>query len=213
MDKFRRGRETERAARWNQVVLHHPIYYVDFPDLKKIIERDENWRRVFGRIFGRKDLVSAALSESEAVRNKIAHNRRATGEDVHVIQGVYSKLSSAVGAERFIALSARCTSAQDIVGLVTSLRQEVEETFSACQHCKPLDPPTTWSFVRDAWWFDDSYLGHPLDALRDFFDSRDQYSHLPRSRGSGFQIQRWIANSGLPQRHADAMAALTALLN
>ena len=37
LEKYRKGREVEKRIPWIQCIPHHPIYYVDFPDLKKII--------------------------------------------------------------------------------------------------------------------------------------------------------------------------------
>ena len=44
---YRNGCRYERRIRWCQLVPHHPIYYVDFPDLKKVIQRSDNWKDVF----------------------------------------------------------------------------------------------------------------------------------------------------------------------
>ena len=37
--KYRKSRNSEKNIKWTQLIPHHPIYYLDFPDLRKIIER------------------------------------------------------------------------------------------------------------------------------------------------------------------------------
>ena len=84
LDKYRQGATIERSTSWTQLVPHHPMYYVDFADLRKILERDDNWRDSFEVIFKRRDLLASTLSELEFIRNKIAHNRKATLQDLRI---------------------------------------------------------------------------------------------------------------------------------
>jgi hypothetical protein len=68
LEKYRKGLDFEKSMPWYRLLPLHPIYYIDFPDLKKIIERDDNWRDAFKKIFGsRKDVIIVALSELEFV--------------------------------------------------------------------------------------------------------------------------------------------------
>jgi len=57
---------------------HHLIFYVDFPDYKKIITRNDNWNDVFQNVFGNKQLLSSKLEELEPIRNAISHPRDLT---------------------------------------------------------------------------------------------------------------------------------------
>ena len=52
---------------------HHLIFYVDFPDYKKIIIKNDNWNDVFRNVFGNKQLISSKLEELEPIRNAISH--------------------------------------------------------------------------------------------------------------------------------------------
>ena len=37
LDKLKNGREKERKIKWVELLPHHPLYYIDFPDLKKLL--------------------------------------------------------------------------------------------------------------------------------------------------------------------------------
>jgi len=63
----------------------HEIFYADFSDLKKIIERKDNWREVFKDIFKRKGVL-VKLDELYPLRNRIAHNRYLTKENTDTIR-------------------------------------------------------------------------------------------------------------------------------
>ena len=69
----------------------HEIFYTYFPDLKKIIEKRDNWREVFEDIFGRKDVL-VKLDELYPLRNMIAHNRYLTKENADTVERYYKKL-------------------------------------------------------------------------------------------------------------------------
>lgn len=57
---------------------NHLIFYVDFPDYKKIIIKNDNWNDVFRNVFGNKQLISSKLEELEPIRNAISHPRDLT---------------------------------------------------------------------------------------------------------------------------------------
>lgn len=206
LEKYRKGWEVEKRTPWTQCIPHHPIYYIDFPDLKKIMESADNWKKAFERIFSRKEIMSSTLSELEPIRNKIAHNRKASGEDVAIVRGVYSKLSTAIGPDYFDSLSGRCTLGEDIPERLTQLWMEAKSSLLICQEFRPLDGLKVWDSVRNTWWFDESYLCEKLDKIIEFFRLIDEYSHLPRLRGSGHKIEAWVSNSGIETKYTDAHA-------
>ena len=47
LESFKMGRRVERECPWHQSVPLHPIYYTEFPHLKEIIERSDNWKDTF----------------------------------------------------------------------------------------------------------------------------------------------------------------------
>jgi hypothetical protein len=190
--KYREGLKYERDAKWIQVVPHHPIYYTDFADLRKIIERSDNWSKAFEQVFGRKDLIASTLSELEVIRNKIAHNRKATDGDLAMTKSCLTKLSEAIGAERFASLVGRCTCAPDILESLRALREEGRAMFACCSECKPVPHLRVWASARESWWFDESYLDNSLEEICKFFQALEGYAALPHGRGSGYMLEAWF---------------------
>jgi hypothetical protein len=56
--------------------------YVDFADYLKIITRADNWKEIFRDIFFEQELISAKFKELNPIRNKIAHSRDLTEQDL-----------------------------------------------------------------------------------------------------------------------------------
>src|SRR5258708_7569436 len=81
----------ERKSKWTQVVNHHPLYYTNFAELKVIIERHDNWRDVFQGFFESREVFVGTLAELDPIRNKVAHNRRATNADVQIAKAASEK--------------------------------------------------------------------------------------------------------------------------
>lgn len=212
LEKYRKGIEFEKGIKWLQLVPHHPIYYIDFPDLKKIIEREDNWEDAFKPIFSRKDILSSTLSELEFVRNKIAHNRKATYKDVEIVTGAYAKLSESIGKNYFDQLSARCTCSADISERLTELQRESERSFRICKSCEPLEKLQIWQSTCHEWWFDESYLGHRLDGIVSYFGTMEEYFTLPRKRGSGHRIESWVKSNDVEGKYTDAQIEFSAIL-
>ena len=204
LQKYQDGRRYEAGTRWTQMVPHHPLYYLDFADLRKIIERKDNWKDTFGKVFSRKDILGGTLSALEPIRNKIAHNRRATREDVEIVKGAYAKLSGVVGKEYFEALSGRCTSSQDIPQRLSVLEAEADAAFDACTRYAVVQHVYAWRSVCDQWWFDESYLGHSLGGIMGYFGAIEEYRALPRRRGAGHKIEAWVKAQDMPAKYAIA---------
>lgn len=210
--KVRDGRDYERTIKWTQFVPHHPIYYTDFPDLRKIIERSDNWRAVFQDLFADKDIFINAFRELEPIRNKTAHNRKVTATDLQLVAAVHGAIVSALGEERFLALVMNCTTAPELYQMLSQLLTLIDETHRICQELAPLGQLASWTIVRDSWWFDQDYLGHGVDAIRQYFDLLDEYICLPRTRGSGHRLEQWLSKRPLTQLHDSAVCELDGIL-
>jgi len=214
LEKYRKGIEYEKNIKWTQLVPHHPIYYIDFADLKKIIERGDNWENVFKDIFSpHKQILSSTLFELEFIRNKVAHNRKATHKDVEVVKTAYIKLSEAVGRDYSNRLSARCTCSMDISERLTELQKESERSFCLCKNYKPLEKLEVWKPVCDEWWFDETYLEYKLDGIINYFKTIEEYAALPRTRGSGYKVEAWVKSNDIETKYKNAQIEFLAILN
>lgn len=210
---YKDGRKYERNIKWCNLVPHHPLYYVEFPDLKKVIERSDNWQEAFESVFGNKEIVHSTLTELEPIRNKIAHNRKATAGDLRVVEASYQKIVSAIGEKRLSELVSRCSQANDLRERFLELRQEAAVTFAACIECMPVGVLDVWAKTYTAWWFEADYLGHSVKAVKVFFETAIAYSKIPRPRGSGHKIKRWVQSNNLDHLYAVAMGELETVLN
>jgi hypothetical protein len=211
LEKSRTGLTYEKATPWGQLVPHHPIYYTDFADLRKIIERKENWDDTFASVFVRRELITSTLSELEFIRNRVAHNRKINDMD-RIVATAHDKISRAIGTDFFRELSARCTTAPDLTVQLKLLREEAAAALGACcsfQHLRPLE---SWQLVRKAWWYDDSVLGESLKPIDEYFQTLEAYVALPRGRGTGHVIETWLKSSELSSAFERADVALVKIL-
>ena len=69
------GKHYEGSQPWRTCRIYYPIYYLDFQDLKAIIDQRNNWTDVFAQDFHRKDLCISTLPAVEPTRNRVAHTR------------------------------------------------------------------------------------------------------------------------------------------
>jgi hypothetical protein len=213
LTNFREGRKCERNITWCRLIPHHPMHYTDFPDLRKVIERRDNWKDVFQPILKRKEILTSTLSELEPIRNTVAHNRKATEEDLHIVKAAYQKITTAIGEERFLRLVSKSTTAEDLPQIVLQLRMEAESAFRYCTACKPLVGLEVWKRTQASWWFDAEYLGHRLSAIKECFDTLVAYSQLPRSRGCGYKIEEWVKSKDIEEKYIQAMQEFSELLD
>mgnify|MGYP000854516324 FL=1 len=213
LEKYQKGKEYEKKIKWTELIPHHQIYYIDFPDLKDIITRPDNWKVAFKEIFNREDIIKGTLTGLEPIRNKIAHNRKVTGSEVKIIESAYVKLSEAVGKEHFKELSERCTSATDIIEKLSNLKQEAGKTYQICKKIQLLEKLNIWESIRTEWWFDEDYLGVKLTNILLYFNIVTEYITSPRQRGTGHKIEAWLESKNFINIYREAENEFKIILN
>jgi hypothetical protein len=196
--KYREGIAAQRKVKWASLTLHHPIYYLDFPHLRKMIEVGPNWESGFHSIFGRKDIIASELSEVEEIRNSVAHNRKITHHDLITLKSTEAKIAQAIGIRKFVQLTNRSTSTFGISDKLRELSREASVVCQAIGSYQKISNLGSRQSTTEEWWFDDSYLGQPLEAVADFYAVVDEYASLPRTRGSGYLIESWVKKHDVP---------------
>lgn len=197
--KYVDGMQFERSIKWAHQVLHHPIYYVDFPDLKKVILRKDNWEQCFKLTFQRAEIFEATVSELEFVRNRVAHNRRCCNSDIVTVQNALNILLESIGTERLMSLISHCTTLEDLPSTLRSIRRELSEGLEKCMSLSGCEIPHLYNSVKESWWFDSDYLGNPIDKILSAEEILLEYCALPRVRGSGYLIERWVGERNIPE--------------
>jgi hypothetical protein len=136
-ENMKKGKEYERALPWLKIASFHPIYYADFPDLKKIILNGNNWKEVFEKYFKSKQRIDIMLSELEPVRNKIAHCRAVTDSDISTIKKFHSEIGSHFGRpickimqERMIKYASVTAALRDLERRLTQAAFEIKNAGS-----------------------------------------------------------------------------------
>lgn len=183
------GKQYESSQPWQSRIVYHPIYYVDFPSLRSVIERTDNWNEVFSSIFGRKDLVLGALAAVEPARNRIAHSRHCLAEDISSLDRALSMLETAVGVARLEQLVGRTTSLVDgataIEGYCSSL-VHASGKIDARMHLlddELIEPPPGWLL--------DEVFGDLSDDLVELDGLIHDYARIPIGRGSALRLRAW----------------------
>lgn len=208
--KAKEGKVAEQRIPWTVLVPHDPLYYVDFPDLRKIIEKTPNWNEAFKSIFIQKNHIVDALQTLEHIRNKIAHNRRATSSDLETTRTTYLQLMSAIGEERLTTLVLRCTSAAEAPESLRKLREEAKRSLESCCNCESLGPRDVWESSKQASWLSIVALDHDLTDIETYFALLDDYDRLPQT-WPGFKLERWVKDKRVSERYARADESLQEL--
>lgn len=212
MTACKSGLRYERSKKWLNNIPHHPVYYVEFPDLRKIIDRNDNWNEVFKVIFQQKENILPLLMELEPIRNAIAHNRKITNLDQGTAERALEKIQLLITPQNFSRLVSRCSMAHDIPSILANLHAEAELTYELASAVKPISDLPNWSKVERSWWYDLDYLLNETRPITDFFTKMTEYRFLSRERGTGHNIESWLKTSLLDELHFKAIEALRRIL-
>lgn len=210
--KMASGKEYENKATWIEFISYHPIYYVDFTDLVKIIEQADKWKDVFVSYFGRKDIICSTLKELEPIRNKIAHNRKASEGDLAIAESAMSKLERWLTPEYLDELASRCTFAKDMKELFSEVQVNIDNIHTLIICLREVDDIDWWRSILSEWWFDTEYIGMSVEPISEFMAKIQEYRELPRDRGCGFIIEKWISDNRLSEHYVAASDRIIKIL-
>jgi hypothetical protein len=198
--KYKDGKLSERMNKWTELIPHHPLYYLDFPDLKQIIERSDNWKDVFQDYFADKQVFIGMLRALEPIRNKVAHNRKISASEEGIVKATYYAFNNAIGMEKYQKLITNQTILLDIPDRLIKLQNLSNKCYQEIKKYSILTSIDFWLETKFSWWFDSDYLGHDINPITDYFDLLEEYNTLPRYRGSGIIIEGWVRNHNLDEK-------------
>jgi hypothetical protein len=213
-ERFKKGRAYEADQKSVTNISFHPIYYTDFSDLRKVIERSNNWDECFKALFGKnlKGLLPADLQAIEPVRNKTAHNRLVSIHEVEMVSVLRERLRTCLGSARFEGLIARSKLYQPVFLHFDDLATEITGVSRKIMQIEDVGGTPIWTKVSEAWWFDADYVGVSLGDVQNFFKIVEEYKAQPRRRGSGPALRKWLTVRDVPDasKAAEAICVLLA---
>jgi hypothetical protein len=211
LKKYREGRAKESGIPWTHFVHHDPLYYIDFPELSKVMDRGNNWRDAFQDLFGQKNVLLAMLRSLEEIRNKVAHNRKVTARDLDQLKHAFSQIVTCLGSERLALLVATCSNADGAVETLQRLREDARRCVIACLNCEALPEQDAWREARQSPWI--GMLSTQVDfvEVERFFHIMDAYEALPRST-PGFRLVRWTKLQNIDEAYSRAEYVLQQML-
>jgi len=195
--KFKEGRNCEKKSPWVQTIPHHPLYYIDFPDLEKIIAKNDNWNGLFKQELKNRDQISVTLKSIELIRNKVAHNRLITKADVTILDATLQKIITFLGGRKlFDELLKRSEVRISMHKLLENLYNESKAILDKVRQLEEV-VLFVWLNVKSSWWYDPDYLCEDVSSITMYFETIEKYSKIDRGRGQGHKIERWFKDSGI----------------
>lgn len=205
---YKKGISYERGQLHTQFVPHHPLYYVDFPDLRKTIERRDNWREIFTGIFGPQATLVSELASVEPIRNKVAHSRVINGTELARLEVLFDRLIISIGEGRAKVLINQTTALHSIATKLAALRTELSAVAQAIASVEPIEEQPEWEAARDAWWFEADYIGVDLEPIIRCYSLIAEYKKHPRHRGAGISILKWLEEVNFNESAEEAKATI-----
>jgi hypothetical protein len=204
LEKYINSVKIERSYKFTDFIPLHPIYYIDFTDIKRLIEKSDNWNEVFSKIFDKKENIIGNLTLLEPVRNKIAHNRLVTEKDLLFSKSVNELLKNTLGLTHYNGLLIKTTKANNINNILRLLLNEIDINYKLCLECKVISNFNIWNDVKNRWWFDETYLGFNVNSIFNLFKVFIEYTTLDRNWGCGHKIEEWVNNKNLVELYNES---------
>ena len=194
LKKFSDGITNDRAQFSISFTSFHPVFYLDFSDLREIIMRKDNWNAAFSNLFGNKSqsLIIASLSQVEPIRNKVAHNRTVQEHEVATLNKLLGDIKNCLGEKDFQSYVSRAHDHPQILRHFVEIGEEVLAIAVDIRAYKNCHAPVIWQSCSKKWWWDELHLGTELSKVDKFYTLAEEYCKLERGRGCGPAIKAWV---------------------
>lgn len=189
----KKGKDYEASQPWTERIVYHPIYYLNYPELRVIIEQKHNWREVFLRIFKKQDQFSGTLAALEPARNRIAHNRFCLASDIESLSRAEGLLLSCVGRGRMETLLAQATCVEDGDSVVARYCQGLIDAHRLVAQAKHLDLEVC-SFDIPGWLLDEA-LSDKVPSLERLVNLYRDYAQMRPATGSALRLRNWSSHA------------------
>lgn len=73
------------------------LCYTEFNDLRRIVQKEENWHNIFKKYFKTLERIISKLDELETIRHTIAHTRLLSDEDFEKLDLFYREIKRMIG--------------------------------------------------------------------------------------------------------------------
>jgi hypothetical protein len=196
LDRIHRSVSADKEARWTRSGVYSPIYYLHFPVYAQIIESGVNWNPIFRHFFKRKDIATGIFRMLEPIRNKLAHNRLASMDDLSTLQQAKTVLLNCLGDLYAEELLNRVRASPAIADGLLNLHRELNECKSSIVTMTPASIETFRS-LAGLWWLSALYLDDLASEITSLYELIGQYNALPRTIGQGYVIRKWLGERGV----------------
>lgn len=197
-EKCLSGIQSERRTPWMDLYDHHPVYYLDFPDLRKILESRRTWG-YFAPYFKSKQHIANALSDLEPIRNRVAHNRHVSDGQLAVLDGSLAKLNAMLGDQTLTKHIDEKSERTSIGNLVVDVCSAMNICIAEIRKLGRLTELETVESCSASWWWNEEYLPSDYHGMMLVAEQIIAYSSLPRGRGRGHHIERWVQEIDLEE--------------
>lgn len=196
---YEEGIENEKKLKWLQVQEYSPLYYVEFRHLKEIMIAGDNWNKIFRDYFRKREDLRAFLEKAGGIRNKIAHCRKVYKRDIVFLKDIWQQLCKIIGQENIKRYIASPTVMPPIREIIMELKKNIEENYKLVKEiAKPVSiDMKIWERIVKSWWWNSEYLKICIDKIDAFFLKLKEFKELPRYKGCGLEIERWISRSDI----------------
>lgn len=209
-DNIKEKVEYEKKINWKKIVLFNPVCYLNFPDLKKIIL--SFWEKAFKSIFKRKEIIESIFIKLEPIRNALAHNRPLNNEDLLDTKEAFVELRNMIGADRISMFVRNSITVNNIKTNIRSLYSMSVRIFGVINSYKEILELEYWEKIKNEWWFNSDYLGENIRHITDFFILAEEYMKIPRKRGTGHLIEKWVNISNVKEIYTYSESVFKKLL-
>jgi hypothetical protein len=119
-----------------------------------------------------------------------------------------SKLNSWLSPELLIESTMKCTALNSLKETFNNIRMHVDDLYSQIKAHEMIDKIDWWHNISSEWWLDTDYIGIKIEPVEHFMGKAGEYANLPRERGCGHVIEKWVTENNIDGIYRDAQDAI-----
>lgn len=197
-EKIRSGLSYERKIPWRQLTCFQPLYYIDFPDLQKLILTGDNWKTIFSNIYPSRSAIESAFADLSPIRNKIAHNRLVSNNDLAVLDAALLKLIENIDPALHTASMQSALHHVPVSDIIDSIIRVLTNLSDATLKGDPINSQElTPLAATEYWWFDALFLEVQLPDASPIVTMCYEYAQILPGLGQALVRKQWAAQRNM----------------
>lgn len=210
-EKYNEALKNSKSQKiWRNLPLT-PLYFSDYPHLRIIIQRGDNWRDIFSRVFD--DRFMQLLTLSESIRNSVAHNKFVTQVELNILGSMFEYLENLLGKQTCDSMLANSLKYSDTCEIIEEVIECLNASVADIQKSSIISEQVMQKLAKVKYysWLDQEIIDCRIELLKSIYKDLKLYNDVERVSGYYYRVELYSRENNLEDKVRSSISEAIAL--